>query len=585
MLAAGLMLGLGLPALGEAPLKDTMDGVVKRLYARLGEEALASLDHESALGLFTEQERHILATKYWQFDVNVPVVVSVMRNVDQPVVPFWLAETGFGKTGLVVKNEEWAYEVWQKSFGVGRVELGINGFGMHRSVYFVCVGPQDSGARLEIDNLFPAGEAVVEMTKGAWTYRDWDDLYIEEVPERLEGQRLLTTFRGRAREAHLVGAFRKTPFPSSEKPGHVALTWSADPRHTQTIQWRTNTTVKDGVVRYRAKGADANRRVEASAVYELIEDRLLMNDRYTHRHTAVLRGLKQSTAYAYTVGSREGAWSAEAEFTTAPEGDAPFSFVYFGDTHYSAHWGRLLQAADVRHPDTAFYTIGGDVVSTGLFRNEWDHVLEYGAGIFDRKPLAFSLGNHDDQDGLGAWMPLALFAFPENGPEGVEPERTYSFRYGNTLFLMLDVGTSPEVQAQWMEEQLAATDATWRIGIYHFPMYCFPEDDEYGVTRARWGEVFAKYPLDLMLHGHVHQYIRTQPMKEGQPVETPAEGTIYLVSLGTKGHHRPRDVPDHFAKYLSGGPWYVKFDIDGNRLTLRAHGQDGTVHDELVIEK
>ena len=191
-----------------------------------------------------------MATKYWHFDVDVPVVVSVIRNVDQPVTPFWIESAGFKKTDHVVKNEMWSYEVWQKKFPPGRVELGINGFDMHRSVYFVCCRPTAIGCKSQHLQPLPRRGGGRHDERGASTYRDWDELVIEDLPESLEGQLLLTTFRGRAREAHLIGAFRKTPFPSSAKPDQVVLTWSDDPRTTQTIQWRTGNTVKRGVVRY-----------------------------------------------------------------------------------------------------------------------------------------------------------------------------------------------------------------------------------------------------------------------------------------------------------------------------------------------
>jgi len=570
----------------EASLKQTMDGIVGRFYATLDEKSLASLNQDAVLKQITDAERMVLATRYWTFDVDVPVVVSVVRNVDQKVMPFWISEAGFEKTNLRVRNEMGTYEVWQKRYGAGRVELGINGFDMHRTVYFVCVGAQTPATPVKITNLFPAGEAVIMMKKGAWTYRDWDDLFIEQLPSSLEGQLLLTTYRGRAREAHLVGAFRKTPYPSSGKPDQVVLTWSEDPCTTQTVQWRTSTSVKHGIVRYRAKGVELGASAEAPAQCTVIEDRLLMNDRFSHRFSAVLRGLSPSTAYTYSVGSPDnGSWSDEAEFKTAPEKDTPFSFVTFGDTHRSPEWGRLLQAAGRRHPETAFYAIAGDLVSTGLFRDDWDQFFAHSNGVFNRKPLVFALGNHDDQDGLGAGMPLALFGLPENGPKGVELERTYSFRYGNALFLVMDVGTPYETQAKWMEEQLAGTDATWRLAIYHFPMYALGDDDEYGAIRSRWEKVFAKHPLDMMLSGHVHYYLRTRPMKNGQPVASASEGTIHLISLGTPGFKRPRRLPGYVEKYLSGGPWYQKFDIAGNRLVYRAYDVEGKVCDELTIEK
>ena len=584
VLALGLAIACGLSAVAEPSVQETMDGIVTRLYAELDSEALAKLDTDAVLAFITPEERSVLATKYWYFDVNVPVVVSVMRKIGQPAVPFWLPEAGFVKTDLTVKDsEDWAtYEVWQKEFDAGRVELGINGFDKERAVYLTCVGPQNPGDVVEITNLFPVGEAIIEMRDGAWKYRDWDTLYLADVPESLKGQLLLTSYRGRAREAHLIGAFRTTAYPSSKTPDQITLTWSEDPKTTQTIQWRTNTEVKDGVVRYRRKNAPES--AEMAAECEVIQDRLLMNDRHMHHYTAVLRGLEPGTAYVYSVGS-PGAdlWSGEWEFTTAPEGDTPFSFVCFADTHHKAEWGDLLRDAFERHPETAFYIIAGDVVSTGLDRNEWDDILAFSSGVSERTPMAFSLGNHDDQDGLGAWLPLALHEFPRNGPEGLEEEHNFSFRYGNALFLVLSVGTERDMQEKWMGEQLANTDATWKFVVFHFPLYSVEED--YPDTRRDWGKIFDKYHVDMTFHGHVHYYLRTHPMYNLKPVESPADGTIYTICIGIPG--RTHSLPDAewVAKRIVGPAVYPRVTIDGNRLTYRAYGKDGEILDELVIEK
>jgi hypothetical protein len=40
-------------------------------------------------------------------------------------------------------------------------------------------------------------------------------------------------------------------------------------------------------------------------------------------------------------------------------------------------------------------------------------------------------GNHDSQDGLGAWMYKEMFSLPENGPTGQPSEMTYAFNYQN----------------------------------------------------------------------------------------------------------------------------------------------------------
>ena len=403
-----------------------------------------------------------MATKYWTVDVTVPVMVSVMRHIDQQVKSFWLTqENGFTKTKMIVKNEHNTYEVWQKSFNSGSVELGINGFDKHRPVYFVSVAAQNEQEKLQLSNFFPENQFVSIMDVGSFIYHDWDELVLLEVPEKLKGQKLLTTIRGSAREAHLIHAFRKTPYPSSPKPDQIMLTWSENPQTTQTIEWRTSTDVKDGAVLYGEKFLESNQNFkEIKAVRQLAEDRLLQNDHYIHRYTAVLENLKPATTYVYRVGSHaKNKWSQEGEFITAPDGSTPFTFIYFGDTHRSPHWGELINTAFERHPETAFYTIAGDLVSTGLYRDDWDQFFEYAGQVFAHKPLMPTLGNHDDQDGLGAMMYFDLFALPQNGPVDMEKERTYSFEYSNALFLILDVTSNYEKQVSWIDLQLSATKA------------------------------------------------------------------------------------------------------------------------------
>jgi hypothetical protein len=112
----------------EQTVKDVMDQTVTKLYKTMSEKQLDSLTNDQVMALFNDQEKEVLATKHWMFDVNVPVVVSVMRSTEQKTEPFWLASAGFVKTNKTMKNEEVTYEVWQKDFNAGHVGLGVNGF-------------------------------------------------------------------------------------------------------------------------------------------------------------------------------------------------------------------------------------------------------------------------------------------------------------------------------------------------------------------------------------------------------------------------------------------------------------------------
>lgn len=564
----------------EMPLQQVMDTMVTRLYAEVPSAQYDAIDTDFMLNFLSDEEKHVLSTKYQYFDVNVPVVVSLMRDEDQETVPFWLPASGFQKTDLTVKSEHYTYEVWQKSFEAGRVELGINGFDKHRPVYFISVAPQNEQDNLTISNHYPDYE-IITMETGSFTYHDWSGLTLTEVPASLQGQKLFTTVRGRAREAHVVGGFRQTSSPSSTAPDQVMLTWSGDPASTIDIQWRTNTEVENGLVKYWKPGGDT---LTANAEKFVMEDRMLYNDRYIHHFTAHLTGLESGQEYQYTVGSEQPEnWSEKSTFTTEPANTDKFSFIWFGDTHRSQVWGELLQKAHAHFPEAAFYSIAGDLVSTGLYRDEWDQLFARAGSVFSEKPLMPVPGNHDRQDGLGAWMYYAFFSLPENGPAQIDAESTYAFEYGNAFFLMLDCTSPIEAQSEWIEEQLRNTQATWKFAIFHFPPYNFEEP--YPDIQAAWGTLFDKYHVDMVMGGHIHYYMRSKPMHNGQVVNSPEKGTVYAISIGTSGRHESIGEEPYAEVRFAEGPFYQHMNIEGKRLTYQTFDQEGKLKDELIIQK
>lgn len=565
-------------------VERAMNAIVTRLYESHSLDELAELDESKILAFITPAERQALATRHVHFEVDVPVVVSVMREARQRSVPFWLEEAGFEKTELTVTNtEDWVYEMWQKTFPAGHVGLGINGFGNHRPHYFVSVGPVNPDDDVELRNLVPSEFDVGWMHEGAFVYHDWDSLLLKDVPEVLEGQLLLTTIRGRARAAHLIGGFRQTPHPSSDLPDQVVLSWTEAPTSTQTIQWRGSTDATNGAVRYRAAGSDGPyKTVEAERA--LVEDRFLANDRYCRKFTATIRGLDPDSQYVYQVGFPDSdRWSEASTFTTAPSNDEPFSFVVFGDTQSIEPLAPIAQAALEQYPDAAFQMIAGDVVSTGQYRDHWDRFFHVAQPLTRRWPLMPALGNHDVIDGLGADMWRAAHALPENGPEGLEPERAYAFEYSNALFVVLDSGLSAVDQAQWLEEQLASTDADWKIVIFHFPPY--NHEHPYPEIASLWGYLFDKYEVDLAFEGHVHYYMRSKPIYRGKPMPEGERGTTHVVTIAIPNEKYQLPPADYAAVQLTGVALYQAVEVNGNTLTCRAVDANGKVHDAFTLTK
>jgi hypothetical protein len=340
--------------------------------------------------------------------------------------------------------------------------------------------------------------------------------------------------------------------------------------------------VADGVVRY---WVDGNRdTLTMSAAREVIQDRMLFNDRYVHRFTAGLKDLKPGSRYHYQAGSQTNqSWSSVNTFDTEPTDADHFSFIWFGDTHCFPDSGKVASMTSQKHPEAAFYSIAGDIVSTGLNRDDWDKFFEYSRNIFSGKPLMPVPGNHDRQDGMGAKLYYDLFSLPKNGPAKVDQESSYSFEYGNALFIMIDATSEVGDHTRWIEEKLSTTKATWRFVMFHFPPYNFEEP--YPDIQEAWVPLFDKYHVDMVMGGHVHYYMRSNPMFNGKAVDNFGKGTVYAISISIPWKHDNITEEPYAVKQYSEGYYYQHMKIDGKVLKYTSIGSDGEIKDEFIIRK
>ena len=101
-----------------------------------------------------------------------------------------------------------------------------------------------------------------------------------------------------------------------------------------------------------------------------------------------------------------------------------------------------------------------------------------------------------------------------------------------------------------------------------------------------WVPIFDKHHVDFVLQGHDHAYQRTYPLHGHRRVDTPGHGTIYVIAVsGDK--FVDRATRDYVKVGRSGVSTYQTIEIDSrsNRLTYRARTVNGTIVDELRIEK
>lgn len=383
-------------------------------------------------------------------------------------------------------------------------------------------------------------------------------------------------------------AARPTAYPAATQPDQVVLTWSGDPRTTQTVQWRMATGTQAPTVQYK-KDAPGAPVAEVDASVAELTDPLITNNPSVLRLTAQLTGLEPGTVYTYRAGSKSAdAWSPWYTFRTAPTAAEAFSFFYLGDVQKKYDdWKTLLDKAAATAPAAAFCVFPGDLANQGNDRDDWDGFFHAAEGFFARYPLVSAIGNHEcprDEYPRGY---IDQFVLPENGPGTIPKEHAYTLRYGNALFVVLDTNVDLDAQRSWLEAQLKNTDAVWKFVAYHEPLYPSVRTRPHRKIMQAWSDLFDQYHVDMVFQGHDHAYLRTHPMKAGKAAATAAEGTYYCVAV-SGGKFYPQAQSEYAEKAFDKTATFQVLNIETApvpRMTYRAYDGAGAVRDELVIEK
>jgi hypothetical protein len=179
-----------------------------------------------------------------------------------------------------------------------------------------------------------------------------------------------------------------------------------------------------------------------------------------------------------------------------------------------------------------------------------------------------------------------------------EPEYYYTFEYGNAQFFMIDsnrkVGPGTE-QYGFLERELQASRAEWKVVCYHHPAYTSDEND-YGNTwygpstrgdlRTRQlVPLFDEHGVDIVWNGHIHSYERTWPLREHKAT-APGDGTVYMVTGGGGGGlELAGPIRPYYQNTVKHGHHYCYVAVNGKTLVMKAYDLDGRLFDTLTIQK
>ena len=387
---------------------------------------------------------------------------------------------------------------------------------------------------------------------------------------------------------------------SEPAPLQLTLTWTEDPRTTQTIQWKKKGEEGPGWVEWREIGTA---RWPSPKGQQLLAEEKHVNageDNITVYQVTV-RNLKPGTRYSYRVGEGER-WYGDGAFQTPPVKAASFQFLIFGDSQSINYqtWGETLRRAWRQNPAAAFLVNVGDLVDVGQDERQWNGWFRAAEDVIRQIPVMPATGNHEYYTREGRFSFPSLFAghfaLPRNGPEGLAG-RVYSYDYGNVHFVVLDsqaweqaawYPTLLAAERKWLEADLKATQQPWKVVFVHRPLYGNSSEDHGAALRRAFEEVLTDGKADILFSGHEHVYARSAPMgrKPDAAGNWPGLKHVATGRSGSKTYHdMVRREWDEFFYNPLESPVYLAAEVDGMKFTVRVYDQNGHCIDTWDIQK
>lgn len=389
---------------------------------------------------------------------------------------------------------------------------------------------------------------------------------------------------------------------ASAIPDNIRLTWSESPKTTQTIGWRTDTSVASGKVEYARQGRSF------ATIAAPLPERLDTNVGPIHLFTVTLRHLQPGAKYKYRVGDGKN-WSSYYTFETEKAEAGSFEFLVFGDSHEKKPlyrvWHQTVSQAYMQNPGARFVMSLGDLIYSGRDYEQWQAWFSACQDVIANIPDMPAIGDHEPRGVTSKeeWQRpeyfVKLFKVPQNGPANYKGE-VYSFDYGPAHITVLNSSFHYEfanpadrqamIQAEvaWLDADLAATSKQWKVVLYHDATYNLAPNRSGTLTKMNFGPIIDRYHVDVVFNAHDHAIARSYSMKDGDFAASAAEGTVYYVSgrtgdnakdsLGRKIWHPFFYDPQAQSAYLVVG-------VNQDELTVKTRLQDGTVVDTFKINK
>ena len=408
-------------------------------------------------------------------------------------------------------------------------------------------------------------------------------------------------------------------------PSRIVVTLPAKPQNSFAVTWRTDATVTETTAEIVEATDDARFDLRAQTVTATTESLPLTDFEAlgqivpvehneglptAHFHSVVFEGLNPDTMYAYRVKGADDNWSEWMQTRTAAE-TGPVTFVYVGDAQNAvrSHWSRLIRAAFQEAPKADFVLHAGDLVNRASRDYEWAEWFDAVGFIHGMIPAVPVAGNHEfqrlnlpenEQTRVLSimWRPQFTLPLEPSLDEDLQ-ESVYDLRYSEDLHLFVLSSQNPKIeqQAEWLDRELAASDAKWKIVSMHHPIFSSGAGRDSPDRRAVLLPVLNKHEVDLVLQGHDHTYAR------GVIGQTPERinfgsaggdvGTMFVNSVSGPKQYEFRengwgdysDSEVELVRKAENTQFFQLITVDGATLVYEALTATGELYDDFVMTK
>ena len=305
----------------------------------------------------------------------------------------------------------------------------------------------------------------------------------------------------------------------------------------------------------------------------------------THQEI-VIDGLQPNRHYRYEVQlTRRGARPLGGTFTTSPSPGTPCELAAWGDSRSNPETCKAI--ADLILKSGAPICLhSGDFVSQGYNPDEWDRMFFRPAAAMLRSVVCWpAIGNHElgkDINGVtGRQVFAQSFALPGD-------KLYYSFDYGDAHILVLDSNTDfsdNRAQYEFADRDLADAKPPWKIVMFHHPLFTSGGHGSQIDMRTRYGPLFARHNVDLIVVGHDHNYQRSRPIRHRYESLQKRPYVQIVSGGGGAPTYEILRSDDPWTAAATSKNHFVHINIDGNRLVGSAIGLDGQAFDRFEINK